>query len=419
MVAVLQSEERQADFVLPERVTLSVEAAASSEPLLVAASFHPTQIHALMPEWKALEKRCKRPVFFQSAAWVRHVIDLYGDNPDLGLLEAVVISVRAGGRLLAVWPLRRRRVLGASFLYDLSDPFSQYSELVISPEADPAAVIAALLEHVRALGDDGLILRKVRQDSPLAALDAHGAMARAADAAPFVDLTPYPTFDDFHKRIKPKTRKNIRNAKHRLERIGPLAHEQLTQKGQVAAALSESFNVRREWLDAQGLSSSAFSDPAFARLVDRLAADRGGDIEIVVMRLQAGERTAAIQWGFVLCGRYYAYIAARNPQFDAQSPGKIHLEYVIRCCHAAGIETVDMLAPAVPYKLTWATGSVPIADVVLPMTRRGRLMLGVWQQRLRPAAIALYRRLPLRIRQPIAKLANRTRAASYRPPTPR
>lgn len=403
-----QFAEHGADFHPSPQVELSAELKRPGTALSVSAFFYPAQIKSLAAEWQELEARSTAPAFFQSAAWVRHVIDVYTRSPDLGRLEAVVLTARLDDRLVAVWPLRRQRVLGARLLHDLSDPFSQYSDVLIAPEVERASVLQAFLAHVRALGDDGIVLRKVRGDSVLGTLVRHGATKRTSEeAAPFVDLGPYATFEAFHKTVKPKTRKNIRNAVNRLERIGPVRHELLTDKRAIAAALMQSFKVRREWLDAQGLSSTAFSDPAFARLVAGLAED--DEVRIIVMRLTVGDKTAAIQWGFIKGDRYYAYIAARNPEFDAQSPGKLHLEHVIRCCQEAGIRYVDMLAPAVPYKLTWATDAMPIADIVLPLTRRGRLMLGVWQQGLRPTAVKLYHRLPLRIRQPIARLANRAR----------
>ena len=394
--------------ISPSSGQRTMATAFEASDIRVSAFFHPAQIKALVPEWSDLERRTGAPVFFQSSAWVSHVIETYCRNTDLGPLEAVVLTARLGEGLIAVWPLRRHRLLSARVLHDLSAPFSQYSEIVLDPGVSRAGVLDALLAHIKALGDDGIVLRKVRDDSPLAGLVRNGAVRSASkEAAPFVDLGPHPDFEDFHKTITPKTRKNMRNALNRLERIGPVTHEILTGKAEVSAALIEAFEVRRGWLDAQGLSSSAFSNPAFSRLVAGLAEESG--LRIVVMRLSVGGETAAIQWGFVEGDRYYAYIAARNPKFDAQSPGKLHLEFVIRCCKEAGLRYVDMLAPAVPYKMTWATGATTLCDVVLPLTRRGRLCLGAWQQGLRPAALNFYRRLPLRIRQPIAKLANRAR----------
>lgn len=384
------------------------ELSPTTSAVKVAAFFYPTQIAALGGEWKELERRSSAPIFFQSAEWVDHVIDVYTHNADLGPLEAVVLTARVEDRLVAVWPLRRHRVLGARVLHDLTDPFSQYSELVIDPDADVNAVLKSFFDYVEALGDDGIVLRKVRADSKLMGLLRMGAWKQdSQEAAPFVDLGTYTSFDAFHRTVKPKTRKNIRNAANRLERMGEVTHQVLTEKSAVAAALAESFAVRREWLDAQGLSSSAFSNPAFPRIVADLPEVK--ELNIIVMRLSVAGETAALQWGFVKGDRYYAYIAARNPKFDQQSPGKLHLEHVIRCCQEAGLRYVDMLAPAVPYKLTWATGTMPVGDVILPLTRRGRLLLGAWQHGLRPAAIKAYRRLPLRVRQPIARIANRTK----------
>src|SRR4029453_11457044 len=102
-------------------------------------------------------------------------------------------------------------------------------------------------------------------------------------------------------------------------------------------------------------------------------------------------------------GRYYAYIAARNPEFDQYSPGRLHLEDVIRTCHAQGIEVCDFLAPAAPYKLTWTDEMTEVADVAMPFTLRGRVVLDLWNRRLRATAKTYYSRPPLqgpRLRRP-------------------
>ena len=67
-------------------------------------------------------------------------------------------------------------------------------------------------------------------------------------------------------------------------------------------------------------------------------------------------------------GRYYAYVATWAPEIEEASPGKLHLEEVIRACHERGIGVADFLMPAARYKFTWTDKAMPVADYALPLS---------------------------------------------------
>jgi CelD/BcsL family acetyltransferase involved in cellulose biosynthesis len=70
---------------------------------------------------------------------------------------------------------------------------------------------------------------------------------------------------------------------------------------------------------------------------------------------------------------------------------------------ALGLEVVDLLAPAVRYKLDWTKRTAEIQDYAVPFTWRGRLVLDLWHRRLRPAAKRTFVRLPTGLRQRLAR----------------
>src|SRR5690606_34071645 len=108
-----------------------------------------------------------------------------------------------------------------------------------------------------------------------------------------------------------------------------------------------------------------------------------------------GGETIAEQWGFVHRGQYYAFVASRDFTHSEESPGKLHLGEVIRACSERGITRCDLGVPAMPYKLTWATDTVPVHDYALPVNATGWVVLHLWDGWLRPLLKSLLLRMPV------------------------
>lgn len=365
------------------------------------------EIAAIAGEWSELEQRSGVASFFQSPAWslLAHGIfrDFYGDD-----FEPLVVTVRRGRKLIAIAPLRVVRSGPVRVAVDLTDPFGQYGGMLIAEDADSEAIVASILATLRSAAKiDGLSLRRVRVDShAYLALMQHGFAAGAADAAPFVDLRRYPDFAAYHHTINAKSRKNLRNLRNRLARIAPVTHRVVTGED-VWPVIDQSFEGRLSWLVEHGIPSMAFGHPAFSAMLAgiRERAQRG-ELSLLAMGLYCGEDPVSLQWGFVHRDRYYAYIAARNPAFDEYSPGRLHLEDIIRTCFERNIQICDLLAPAARYKLTWTETATGVADVAVPFTLGGRLWLDAWSRRLRPAIKSHYAQLPLWLRRRIRRIAS-------------
>ena len=124
----------------------------------------------------------------------------------------------------------------------------------------------------------------------------------------------------------------------------------------------------------------------------------------MAMSLTLDDKPIADQWGFVFNGRYYAYVATWAPEFEESSPGKLHLEEVIRACKERGVAVADFLMPAARYKFTWASAAMPVADYALPLSLSGRIAFSLWAARVRPFLKRIAMRLPPGVRSRTTRL---------------
>lgn len=371
----------------------------------IAALTRLDAIEALAGEWAGLERRTTRPCFFQSAAWSLAACRHFAEQ-DGAAFSPLVLTLRREGELVAVAPFRIVQRGPLRLVVDLTDPFGQYGDVLVDDACDGPAVVDALVAALRARRDvDALFMRRVRADSPARRVLAVGGFeASGRDAAPLVDLRAHPTFESYHQTINPRTRKTFRNARHRLARIAPVTHRVFSGDG-LREVIDESFKGRLRWLDQHGLTSTAFDNPAFPAFLERVRElGRRGELELLAMGIYCGDDPMSFQWGFVHCGRYYAYIGARNTDFDDYGPGRLHMEDIIRTCHERGVYLCDFLAPAVRYKFSFTDEATEVVDVALPFSLVGRIVLDVWNRRLRSAAKSYYTRLPAPLRRLVRQL---------------
>lgn len=377
-------------------------AATAAPRLAVEVASDRSGFDTLEHEWLAVEMRANGPVAFQSYAWCRAVWDHWIAAGRA--FEPRILVARDGGTIVGILPLKIASYGPLRIATGFGEPFQQYTEAVLAGERQVETAGLLLAEALQLQGCDGVEFLKVRDESPLAhALARHGAAKANADAAPFVDLRPFPTFEGYHATVNAKTRKNMRNLRNRLVRAGRLEHRVLTDPGEVGSLVARAHAGRERWLDELGLTSRAFREPSFVDFTERLARHESG-VKTLVMSLEFDGKAIADQWGFVFNGRYYAFVATWDPAFEGSSPGKLHLEDVIRVCHAHGLGVADFLIPAVRYKLTWTDRVTGVADYALSSSWRGRLYSRLWSRALRPALKKAVLALPDEVRGRITSI---------------
>lgn len=393
--------------------------AIDETPLRVATLTDLAQALHLRQAWLSLEQQQKRAVFFQSFAWCTHVWRTRLALALRGAPAPHVLIVRRGDRIVAIWPLAIADGATGRYAQDLTEPFGQYADILIDPDEDCAAICQAAMQAIAGWRVDGLLLRKVRADSPLRAwLKAHGTLAGEVDAAPEVAIAAAGGHEAYRRSLNAKTRKNLRNMRNRLSRDGDIVHTIHDRAEDAAGIVARCFEGRTGWLASSGLSSSAFADPAFEGVLRSLTSGSEDALRVVALRLAfkdaAGNGTQtelSLHWGFEHAGRYYAYMASRNAAFDACSPGRLHLEDVIEALAMRGIETIDLLMPAIPYKTSVATGTVTVATYGVPFSLRGRLAIDGWHGCVRPALKKAMLALPPAARRGIMRVRSAIGAA--------
>jgi CelD/BcsL family acetyltransferase involved in cellulose biosynthesis len=357
--------------------------------------------------WRALDATSSSPIFFQSFAWCSFIWRTRLRATKTSTIAPKVVVIRRGASIVAIWPLAVTSGLTGRYAHDLSEPFGQYSECLIAPGIDPAAVGDVALAELRRWAIDGLILRRVRDDAALRPwLEKVARTIGSSEAAPAVELSAFDGFDAYRRSLNSKTLKNLRNYRNRLSRLGALHHEVIDEQTARSEAMAHCFAGRTDWLQASGLTSTAFADPAFTHVVAGLAAGTDGAPEVMVMSLSLASAEAegcsadvSVQWGFVQNKRYYAFMSARNPIYDAYSPGRLHLEDVVAACAKRGLETVDLLVPAMPYKLGVSTTSVSVDGFAIALSVRGQLFVNGWHGAVRPVMKSTMLALPASVRR--------------------
>jgi CelD/BcsL family acetyltransferase involved in cellulose biosynthesis len=363
-------------------------------------------ILTLEKEWRDLEMNCPNTVLFQSFDWCRNHLSfsrtlIQGDDR----FRPVVITIRQGQKLVALLPLCLQRKNRMTVLTGFSEPFQQYTEILLSGDIDAISVRQTLLDALKSTGADYFHFGQVRHEGMLAKLfDGIVLPTGELDAAPYVVLKDFENYEEYLKTVRSKTRKNLRNARNRLERDGEVTHH-LTRSGpMMGEVVTRTFEGREAWLERMGITSRAFRDDDFKAFLNRFSNSHvAKGVETLAMSLKQGEKSVSDQWGFVYRGRYYAFMATWNPEFEAVSPGRLHLGEVIKTCFDEGFETADFMIPASSYKLTWTDHVAPVSDYVLAISTRGKIYTKLWLDLARPLSKRLFFKLPASVRGLLVK----------------
>lgn len=361
-------------------------------------------VEALSVRWLALEAVSEDLTLFQSLGWARAIFDFEAQRGNRDF-DPIIVTLHDGQRLVALLPLERIRTGSRRVLTPLGHAFGQYSDVLVAKGYDPKAVVAKLLRAaVTAAPADTVSFYKVREGSALClGMPEKNVATGAEQGAPYVALDAHADFSAYFQTIKAKTRKNMRNARNRLERDGTLEHHVVDGADETLSIVERTLSARADRLKDQGLTSRAFRDGGFIAFCRSLP--QRADVSLLAFSFRHDGQPIAEQWGFVHGGRYYAFVASRDFANSDESPGKLHLGEVIAACAERGIGGCDLGVPVMPYKLTWATDTVTVRDYALPITPIGWLVIQFWDVFLRPTLKAMVLRMPAGLRTRLMRLA--------------
>ena len=352
---------------------------------------------ALAAEWSQLFERSGRPhQVFQTFAWLWGWANHYLEKN----VSLAIVTGRRGGRLALVWPLVSRRRMGLRILSFMGEPLSQYGDALVEDCEDEAALTAQALAFVMTLRVDVVSLRRVRDDAALAAtLGASTERTGAPARAPFVDFAGARDAAAFEKRFSAKLRSDRRRRLRRLEDIGPIAFEHHGPGPRARALTETALAFKQDWARRSGRIATALADPRFGRFfID--AADGGAHApDLRVFAMFCGGAPIGVELSVACKGRVFGHVLASKPGFERQGAGAILAGRSIVDALERGFCGYDLLAPADPYKMEWASGCVGVSDFALARTSAGRLYKWAWLDFGREALRSLAKRLAPHLRR--------------------
>ncbi|HYA81251.1 MAG TPA: GNAT family N-acetyltransferase [Methylocystis sp.] len=330
----------------------------------------PQAIDALATAWGALEAGTPEATGFQSFAWCRAWIEAAREEA----LEFRVVTLRADGQLVMLWPMQIEGRFGARILRWLGEPMTQYGDALALPSCERKRWRDAVLAEIGRWRDVDLVaLTKLRRDGVLAGADLE--LARGGDelAAPFVDL----------RALRPQRResKSAQRRRRKLMAFGEVRFEQAATASRSRELMRTALAQKREWLREKGFFSCGLSHRAASSFLDLLTQ---GEL-LRLHALTAGPHIAAIDIGFVRNGVYRSLLGSYDLRCAEGAPGHALTMQLIACCAAEGLAAYDFLAPADPYKLEFADGATPVGAHFKPLSLKGYIAAFMLAQ-LRPMA---------------------------------
>ena len=359
-------------------------------------------LRALEPEWRALQRHVGRPSqVFQSFDWCSAWAAGLGDERHLDLR---IVTVRVDGRLALVWPLMRTSVGPFCVLRWLSDPYSQYGDVLVAADADRERLLAAAWAHIRSLpGIDAIRLRHVRIDAvAVSFLARHCRPVGAAESAPCLDLTAFADEAAYAQRYTKAQRRRRRRIHQELEKRGTLDFRVLRAGPEFDALIDRTIAEKRHWLAERGLHSRPLADPHLADFMRRLAGRE--DLDVVLSVLTTGSEPVAFEIGLRFGGHHFGYITAHDTRLTDASPARLHMDLSQRRAIADGLAVFDLMVPGDPHKVSWSCHSVDVFDFHAPVTLKGSLYGLAYLEGLRPLARRAYFMAPPGVRRHFKRL---------------
>ena len=363
-------------------------------------------LEALRGEWLALERSHARDVHaFQTYAWCHAWASVYASG-GRGASQLFIITVRRHGRLVLVWPMMLCKLGPLRSLSWLSDPFSQYGDILTSLSGDDLhAAMELACETIRAQRSVDIVrLRHVRADANVTPfLESRFLRAAWQDGAPWMDLEAFANEQEYERRYsKSQRRRRRRIARALEEELGDKLEFSLIDDGDdLRGSLSALIGEKRAWLARKGLVSRPLASPGLEEFLSRLAAEGGGGHgpRLVISRMQAAGRPVSWELGFRFRGRHYGYVTAHDRELTDFSPGRLHMDMSQKRALKDGMRVFDLLVPAAPHKKTWSSAVEPVRDYYRPMTPAGKLIGETYLRHLRPLLRRLYQKAPEKLRR--------------------
>lgn len=316
----------------------------------------------LEADWTQLHQVMPRATFFGSFQFLFTWWKYYGLPYQL-----FIVTLYENGRIVAIAPLMiaPKRIFGPyrrrlEFMGD--DALMERPTFVLSQDHPEAAHV--LMRAVIATSDhwDAAYFR----EQELADGQQHPAHTSLADTkfhasesetvlAPHVDLAG--TWQDYLTGRSKQLRRNIRNKRNRLERLGSVELSGYADNSDASDSLGKYLEIeKRSWKSgkkfgvADDIDRLNFYRELFANI------DSVGEVHFRFLMLD--DRRIAGTFGFAFNGNYSSVEICHAAEFDYYSPGLVLTALELEECHnSRSYSDFDFLSGMLNNKTIWATGT--------------------------------------------------------------
>lgn len=349
------------------------------------------EMEAMRPQWSRLLDSSLAPTVFDTWEWQFLATKFFLEKQLPNIL-----TVREGSDLVAILPLRHRRLTIGHMIpvmawAPLGGSLTDYNNLIVK-QGYAKIVFPAFSDYLRQSGRP-LDLENVLPGGPLDML-GHHLTGNGWRAAVYETKTALVTelpkdHTDFLKSLKKKFRKTMRNNQNYMDRDGGYAYRWEKPTEELLTALISLHTSRWQYKGESG----ALARQRIRNFHAALGRMEALPFSIDYFTIRHHEKIAAILYGFTYRNRFYAYLSGFDMSHNRISPGNMVINESIRALMDRGIRTFDMLRGDMKYKQTWATASMDMKDILyFPPGLSGRCLFLLMQtvqgiKRLMPASM--------------------------------
>lgn len=177
------------------------------------------------------------------------------------------------------------------------------------------------------------------------------------DGAPYVAIPEGETVDDAVKSYFSGSRKRFnKELDRRLRRLQEMGSVDFCVTDDYdAATMRTFFEVESSgWKGRMG--TAAANDPNVVRLHEEFASSSAVRGALSTYQLKLDGKTIAISLNIRFGSKIAHWKTAYDESYSQYAPGNLLFRELVRNCARGGISEIDLLSPALPYKLVWSTG---------------------------------------------------------------
>lgn len=348
--------------------------------------------------WRALEGKSSAPTLFQSWDWCANRLQLSPTGKPW-----LILSITEGNELKAVLPLEKHHQYGFKSAHGLGEALAQYIDALWDEDE---RVGPLLWEHLKTLKETDLIVfKRLHEASNLIRMWPQlKAGQKTENSAPYIDFSLFSNKQDLQERLQLEGAKSFRKAQKKLKEFGTIKAKTVTEINEVTSYIPQLIEWKRTWLIEKGYASAAFQNPSELQILNDLTMNKRNKAFVNVILLD--NFAIAGELGYIYKERYYSFLASYNQQWKEFSVGRASILQSIKGGYQQGLKIYDHLPPHDDIKMYYSTGLSPILQTTIPLTVKGMVLGGLWQQHLRPTIKSLFNTLPQGLRKALLKQAS-------------